>query len=341
MTVTYGDEKNQTGVTLTEIYGEARGEVVLPAVWKERPVTALGEALLRGQKQLTAAVIPEGVTSLGWWALAECPRLNRVELPESLIEIGYRGFSGCTALTDLGLPSRLLHLGEASFWGCTSLKRIALPASLTKIRNRTFYGCSQLTDIIIPATLEKIEWGAFEHCKGLRRLTIPEGVSEIGSNALRECAGLKELNFPDGLAAISENLFGRRRLPPLERGYIPNVELSLWEEEAQRILALCYLTTSKRHCAEERRMYEDYILAHRREMLDLAVSLADIPALNGLYELGLPGPKEVDAYIDRANAMRCRDAVASLLEYKHRQGSRVSINDRLRAEFSLDEDFNG
>lgn len=339
MTVTYGYEKNNSGITLTDIYGKADAEIVLPGEWKGQKVTQLGEALIRGQQQVTEIVVPEGVTAVGWWVFGECPNLKYVVLPKSLLEIGYRAFSGCTALQQIALPPNIEQIGEAAFWGCTALKRIALPPKLNRIRNRTFYGCSHLTDIEIPPAVDKIEWGAFEHCKGLRSLTIPDGVTEIGSNALRECSGLKELNFPDQMAAISENLFGLRHLPPLERGYMPNVDLSHWEEGAKKILALCYLTTAQRHEAAEQEMYEQYIRIHRHEVISLAVSLADIPALSGLYAMGLPEEAEIDRYIDAANAMRRRDAVVSLLEYKHKRGKRVTVAQRLAAEFSIDDDF--
>lgn len=337
MTLSYGYEKNEDGITLTDLYGSAAGSVTVPATWKEQKVTAVGEGLFRGEKQLTKVIIPEGIRSCGWWAFGECPGLKEVVLPQSFLEIGYRAFSGCTSLQRITLPPSLEQIGEAAFWGCAALKRITLPPHLTRIKNRTFFGCSHLTDIEIPASVERIEWGAFEHCKGMRRLTIPEGVTEIGSNALRECSGLKELNFPASAAVISENLFGLRHLPPLEKGYIPNVDLSHWEDKAQKILALCYLTTAKRHREKEREMYEKYIWEHATEMITLAISLADLPALGGLYDMGLPQESEIDHYIDQANELRRRETVVSLLEYKQRNFGSRSIRECFAEEFRLSD----
>lgn len=338
MTLSYGYEKNEDGITLTDLYGSAAGRVTVPATWKEQRVTALGEGLFRGEKQLAAVIIPEGIRSCGWWAFGECSGLKEVVLPQSFLEIGYRAFSGCTSLERIMLPPNLEQIGEAAFWGCAALKRIALPPRLTRIKNRTFFSCSHLTDIQIPPAVERIEWGAFEHCKGLRRLTIPEGVTEIGSNALRECSGLKELNFPASAAVISENLFGLRHLPPLEKGFIPHVDLSHWEDNAQKILALCYLTTAKRHGAEEREMYEKYVREHDAEMISLAISLADLPALGGLYDMGLPQESDIDRYIEEANELRRRETVVSLLAYKQQNFGSRSIRERFDKEFCFSDD---
>ncbi len=337
MSVSYGYEKNETGITLTELYGEAEGFLAVPLEWKGKRVTAIGEALFRGQKKLTGIGFPETVTELGWWALRECTALTEVKLPSGLKKIGYRAFSGCTALKTIELPAEIEWIGEAAFWGCAALKRIVLPPKIRVISNRTFYGCRHLTDIEMPQGLESIEWGAFEYCGGLRSLSIPSGVTKIGSNALRECGGLKELNFPDGMERISENLFGHRHLPRLERGYIPHAQLELWEEDAQKILVLCYLTTRSRHSEEEQAMYDAYIQRNEEAILSLAVETANIPALEGLYLLNLPGADRVDHYISLANELRCREAVVSLMEHKRRTVKQTSIEEQLASSFSFDD----
>ena len=335
MTLSYGYEKNDTGVTLTDRYGEAEGVVEVPGEWKGKTVTAIGEELFRGEKKLTAVILPPTVVSIGWWALRDCVSLKEIRAEGPLKEIGYRAFSGCTSLTSVDLPETVEHIGEAAFWGCSALKRIRLPEKIRVLRNRTFYGCRHLTDVELPPNLRAIEWGAFEHCAGLRSLTVPESVTKIGSNALRECGGLKELNLADGTEAISEHLFGHRKLPPLERGYIPNAVIDRWEEDAAVILSLCYLTTMERHSEDERAMYEDYIFSRADSILTAAVETANLPALEGLYHLGLPGESDIDDWIDRANDLRCRDVVVSLLAYKHRRFGRRSAADSVAAVFAL------
>ena len=337
MSVSYGYEKNETGITLTDLYGEAEGALEVPEEWKGKTVTAVGEALFRGQKKLTAVTFPETVTELGWWVLRECTALTAVHLPSGLKTIGYRAFSGCTALKTIELPEETEWIGEAAFWGCTALKRIVLPPKIRTISNRMFYGCGHLTDIVLPSALETIEWGAFECCGGLRSLTIPDNVTKIGSNALRECGGLKELNLPDGMESISENLFGHRHLPRLERGYIPHARLELWEAEARLILVLCFLTTRERHRKEEQALYDEYIFDHEDEILTAAVETANITALDGLYGLGLPSAGKTDGYIALANRLRCREAVVSLMEYKRRNVQPLSVEEQLAAAFSLDD----
>ncbi len=339
MSTQYGYETNKTGITLTDRYGEAEGVEIVPREWKGKTVTAIGEELFRGEKKLTEIVFPATVTSLGWWALRDCTALHTISFNGPLQEIGYRAFSGCTALKTIDLPESVEHIGEAAFWGCSGLKRITLPPKVTTLRNRTFYGCRHLTDILMPPHLETIEWGAFEHCGSLRSLTVPNTVKKIGSNALRGCSGLKELNLSDKTEAISENLFGHRELPPLEKGYIPNTDPKQWGEEAAAILALCYLTTIDRHSPEEQNVYNEYIRAHSNEIIALAIRTADLPALEGLYRLGFPEEKTIAEWIETANDNRCRDVVVSLMEYRHRHFARLSVEEQLQTEFSLDHLF--
>lgn len=340
MTLSYGYEKNKDGITLTELYGKADAIVTVPALWQKQKVTAIGESLFRGEKQLKKVILAEGVVTADWWAFGECSHLQEVILPQSFREIGHRAFSGCTSLERIVLPENIEQIGEAAFWGCTSLTHISLPPKLRRIRNRTFYGCCHLTDIDIPPSVEQIEWGAFEYCTRLRRLTIPDGVMEIGSNALGECSGLRELDFPGSSAMISGDLFSLRHLPPLERGYIPNVELCRWENNAQKVLALCYLTSAKRYAITERQMYETYIREHEQEMISLAISLSDLPALSGLYDMGLPAEKDIDVYIGQAKTLRRKEAAVSLLKYKQNRYGSSSVPQCFTEAFRFEDEPN-
>ena len=339
MSTRYGYETNETGITLTDRYDSVEGTEIVPQTWKGKTVTAIGEELFRGEKNLSEIVFPATVTSLGWWALRDCVSLHTVRFTGPLKEIGYRAFSGCTSLKTVDLPESVEHIGEAAFWGCSGLKRITLPPKITTLRNRTFYGCRHLTDILMPPHLQTIEWGSFEHCSSLRSLTVPSEVKKIGSNALRGCSGLKELNLSDKTEAISENLFGHRELPPLEKGYIPNTDPEQWGEEAAKILALCYLTTIEQHHTEEQRKYNKYIGEHSEEIIALAIRIADLAALEGLYRLGYPEENHIEDCIETANANRCRDVVVSLMEYRHRHFARLSVEEQLQTEFSLDHLF--
>ena len=84
-------------------------------------------------------------------------------------------------------------------------------------------------------------------------------------------------------------------------------------------------------------MYGEYIWNHAEDMVALAVETADIPALEGLYAMGIPALETVDAVIASANELRRRDAVVSLMEYKHRQVKAVSVEEQLSAAFDFDD----
>ena len=113
--------------------------------------------------------------------------------------------------------------------------------------------------------------------------------------------------------------------------------MELWEAEARLILVLCFLTTRERHRKEEQALYDDYIFSHEEEILTAAVETANIPALEGLYGLGLPSAEKTDGYIALANRLRCREAVVSLMEHKRRTVQPLSVEEQLAAAFSLDD----
>lgn len=338
MTMSYGYEKNKKGITLTKLYGKAAATVTIPAYWQKQKVTAVGESLFRGEKQLKKVILAEGIVTCDWWSFGECPNLQEVILPQSFRKIGNRAFSGCASLRRVVLPGNIEEIGEAAFWGCTSLRSIVLPPKLKEIKNRTFYGCSHLTNIRIPPAVERIEWGAFEYCTSLNRLAIPGGVKGVANNPLKKGGEVRDSDLPKPAAMISESLLGFCHLTPLKSGELPDVELRHWEENVRRVLALCYLAAPKRYQRREREMYEAYIRGHEREMVSLTIFLSELPALNSLYDMGLPAAGDIDTYIRQANVLARKEAVVSLLQYKENRCGRTRVRRRFAEEFSIEDE---
>ena len=149
---------------------------------------------------------------------------------------------------------------------------------------------------------------------------------------------MRGLHFFDSAATISENLLSLRRLSPLKRGYIPNVDLRHREESIRKILAFSYLASAKQYAPAEREMYEAYIREHNQEMISLAISLSDIPVLNGLYDMGFPTEKDIDAYIGQANALCRSEVVISLLNYKQNRWGNRCVAQRFAEKFRFKDE---
>ena len=90
-------ERGQGQVTITRFTGNERA-LVIPSVFDDMPVTAIGD-----------------------WAFNGCSGLAALNLPTGLTAIGYAAFEGCSGLTALTLPASLTAIGDAAFRGCSGL----------------------------------------------------------------------------------------------------------------------------------------------------------------------------------------------------------------------------
>ena len=145
--------------------------VVIPASYKDYPVTIIGHHAFRGRGGVTSIIIPDSITT-----------------------IQYSAFEACQALADLVIPDSVTSIEAYAFEWCTSLTSIVIPEGVTAIESFTFYKCSSLTDITIPDSVATIGEYAFKECSSLTSITIPSNVTSIGDYAFYGC-GLTEIRF--------------------------------------------------------------------------------------------------------------------------------------------------
>ena len=184
-----GFAPEQDGSYSAAIYA-GRGEVVIPAEYKGRPVRMTEQPRYPEDaevSEITSLIIPEGVRRICGEAHQYYSRLRTVTLPDTLAEIGRFAFADCDELRELKLPGGLKVIEECAFSECASLERVELPDGLLRIENQAFRYCTSLESVSIPPTVTEIDYEAFFGCSALRRITLSRG-TRLGENAIPEGA---------------------------------------------------------------------------------------------------------------------------------------------------------
>lgn len=207
-------------------------EVVIPEIYKDLPVTAIGDSAFSeiygnvqdvlgavGQKKngsdylrITSVSIPSSVTKIGESAFSACSQVASITLPDNLEFIGEGAFSSCDSLTSMVVPGKVTEISNSTFNSCKNLKNVTLPDGITKIGEAAFAACENLETIKIPEGVTSIGSRAFNNCEKLNNVVIPEGVTSIGSLAFEKCKSLSKLSLPDSLESIDRMCFSETDL---------------------------------------------------------------------------------------------------------------------------------
>ena len=166
----------------------ADSDIIIPANYKGKPVTSIGERAFENCSRLTSVVIGNGVTSIGESAFYNCSSLTSV----------IWNAKNCTKAGSFDYPI---------FSGCSKLSTITIGENVKTIPAYAFKGCSELTSITIPDSVTSIGSFAFYDCSSLTSITIPDGVTSIGDRVFRDCDSLTSITIPDGVTSIGESAF--------------------------------------------------------------------------------------------------------------------------------------
>lgn len=158
--------------------------LVIPAKYKGKPVTTIGEV-----------------------AFYRCRSLTSIKIPNSVITIGRAAFSGCTSLISLKIPNSVSAIEYATFYGCESLTSVKIPNGVTSIGRNAFRDCSSLGSVKIPNRVTSIGRDAFKGCKNLTSVKIPNSVTLIGRNAFRDCSRLSSIEILSSVVKIGKHAF--------------------------------------------------------------------------------------------------------------------------------------
>ena len=211
--------------------GMASGIINVPATYRKKPVTAIGENAFFGDSDITEVHLPDSIRTIGAFAFANCSYLEKINLPNGLSKIGESSFSGCRELGGvISLPVGITELpkgafaycssieeirfgenvsiiGESAFTDCYGLKALTLPSSLKSIGSFAFAACADVSQISFPSEIEYIGDFAFSKVMSLCSLVLPNSVKSIGKGAFYHCSELSSVELGNGVEKIGDSAF--------------------------------------------------------------------------------------------------------------------------------------
>lgn len=161
-------------------------EIVIPAAYQGKPVTAIGDYAFSWCTELTAVTIPNSVKSIGSQAFIYCESLTSIVIPDGVLTIEDHAFSDCYSLTSVTMSDSVTSIGWSAFSYCLKLQSVRLSESLTVLEEDLFSSCQKLTSVQIPNSVTVIGMGAFSGTP-LASIDIPSGVTKIDEAAFFGC----------------------------------------------------------------------------------------------------------------------------------------------------------
>ncbi len=201
--------------TITKYYGSVAA-IIVPDTIDGYPVVAIGNEAFRGNKYLTAILIPDCITSIGDYAFADT-NLDSLVLPAELNSLGRCILSGNKTVTEITIPKTLsstrssysnLIEGDGPF-AESNVQKATIEAGMTVIPEHLFHKNSTLTSVEIPDTVTGISRYAFAQT-ALTSIKIPDTVTRIGESVLAYTK-LTELKLPSNIEYLGRTILGENK----------------------------------------------------------------------------------------------------------------------------------
>ena len=196
--------------TITKYYGSVAA-IIVPDTIDGYPVVAIGNEAFRGNKYLTAILIPDCITSIDDYAFADT-NLDSLVLPAELSKLGRRILSGNNGVTEITIPKTLKSVSSAYLYGMdgdgpftgSNIQIATIETGMTEIPGHLFHQNNTLISVEIPDTVVKIDEYAFAQT-GLESIKIPDTVTRLEEGVL---AGTKltELKLPRNIEFIGRKI---------------------------------------------------------------------------------------------------------------------------------------
>lgn len=204
VTIDYELNPDGESYTLSKLKICMSTELVIPSVYKGKPVTAIGYRALEARTTIKSIIIPDSVTSIGQEAFSNCSGLTSIVISGSVTDIGMYAFSNCSSLTSINIPSSVTHIGWWAFSNCSQLK-------YNEYDNGMYIGNENNPYLILVKASDKniksykthsntkfIYDEAFKDCDNLLHIEIPNGIKGIGCKAFN-CSNLQYNEFDSAL----------------------------------------------------------------------------------------------------------------------------------------------
>lgn len=275
---------------MTEDYQITDGRLII-----SRGTTYIRSQQYAGREDITSVVIPAGVGMMEEECFTECVNLRECVLPEGLINVG-----------------------GAAFAGCVELGSVNIPESVRSIDCGAFFSCEEIHEIKFPAKLESIGEYSFQN-SGLERVCVPPSVKEIGDCAFFSCESLVRADVLGSSTRLGIDCFGSSY--KLVEGYIAPGYPEGSDLAAELLYTLLWCSCPERHGEEISERAKEYITGHEDIILERIVKSDNVPAMNGLAQLGLLSPELLNRYIQKALESERTELTALLLKAKNAAAS--------------------
>ena len=231
----YSLNTDEKGYTVVGIGYCEDTDLVIPATYRELPVTAIGSNAFESVRSFKSVSIPASVTTIGEKAFAHCGVTSVTFATNSqLTTVDRYAFFSSSSLQSIALPDGVTTIGEAAFNGCNNITSISIPDSITTIENRaldfnssafTVYNNAKylgnstnpylvlvraidtsITTCNIHTDAKLIYAFAFTDCTLLTSVTIPDRVTIIGNSVFYKCDALESLIIGSGVTSIGDGM---------------------------------------------------------------------------------------------------------------------------------------
>ena len=234
--LTYMMNVDNTEAIITGVLDYTFGDLVIPEMMNNRPVTTIAENAFRNKSGITSISMPASVTTIGAQAFANCSDLTAINVDannESYKSVDGVLFSknGNTLVaypagkteTSFTIPASVESITNYAFEGNKHLTTIQLSAAFNLISHvpSAFYGIDNLEAITVDAGntyFKAIDGVLFSddetnliYCPRGKagHYTVPSTVTYILYQAFADCSKLTGVTLNDGLQSIEMYAFAR------------------------------------------------------------------------------------------------------------------------------------
>ena len=175
-----------TSYIVTGIKDNEVTDIVIPSMFNDLPVTAIGNNAFDKCTRITSVNISEGITSIGYYAFRGCSALMSVSIPASVNEVGNYAFINCESLSRV-------NISDISAW-C----RIVFSQDYTNplgYAHNLYLNGKLLTNLVIPEDVTNISYYAFAGCTSIESVTIHGAVELIQNTAFKGCSGITSISI--------------------------------------------------------------------------------------------------------------------------------------------------
>ncbi len=178
----YSLAENGMAYTLSGIGKAKDTDIIVPDMYKGKPVTKVGRA-----------------------AFYDCQALKSIKLPNMLTNIEDAAFSDCYNLESINIPDTVVSIGNGAFIKCDKAKQVE--NDIEYVGNWAIHALAVGRDVEVRGGTVGIADTAFASNGVLRNVVLPEGLKFIGNDAFTGCCELKKITIPDSIISIGEFVF--------------------------------------------------------------------------------------------------------------------------------------